>query len=118
VLDGLYRPGRRVLTFEHRVRRPLGPLRIAETWEPIGRDLWRATYSYRQRRSGGSPQAIEASFVARAWDPANIQPLFASCGLMIEEIWGDFRRSPFRRESRRLIVTARPRARFVHQSMG
>lgn len=118
VLDGLYRPGHRVLTFEHRVRRPRGPLEIAESWEPIGRDLWRATYSYRERRSGGSSQAIEASFVARAWNPAKIQPLFALCGLVIEETWGDFRRNPFRRESRRLIVTARPRARFVHRPRG
>ncbi len=114
VLDGLYRPGRRVLAFERRVQRPRGSLDIAEKWEPIGRDLWRATYSYRDRRRREPARELEASFVARAWDPARIRPLFASCGLVIEESWGDFRRRPFRRDSRRLILVAR-RARFVHQ---
>jgi SAM-dependent methyltransferase len=118
VLDGLYRPGRRVLAFERRVRRRRGRLDIAETWQPIGRDLWRATYGYRDRRPRGPAQAVEASFVARAWDPAKIRAFFSSCGLTIEETWGDFRRSPFRKESPRLIVVAKRRARFVHRRRG
>jgi SAM-dependent methyltransferase len=112
-LDGLYRPGRRVLTFERRVHRPRGSFDIAERWEPVGRNLWRATYRYRGR--GGQARAVEASFVARAWDPATIRSLFSSCGLVIEETWGDFRRGPFRPTSRRLIVIARRPARFVHR---
>jgi SAM-dependent methyltransferase len=115
VLDGLYRPGRRVLASERRVRLPRGRLDIAETWEPIDprRSLWRATYRYRESRAGERERALEASFVARAWDPGEIRRLFVSCGLAVEEIRGDLARRPFRAgSSTRLIVVAR--ARFLH----
>lgn len=117
VLDGLYRPGRRVLASRRRVRRPHGWLDIAETWEPIDprRCLWRATYRYRYResRAGEPERTLEACFVARSWDPGEIRRLFISCGLTVEEVRGDPAGRPFRAaSSRRLIVVAR--ARFLH----
>ena len=39
--------------------------------------------------------------------PAEIRPFFASCGLDVEKVWGDFRRRPFGFRSSRLIVVAR-----------
>jgi SAM-dependent methyltransferase len=116
VLEGLSRQGRKTLSFERRVRYPGGALEIAETWRPAGRrGLWRATYRYRDRPSGRRARTLEASFLARAWDPAEVRPLFAACGLIVEESWGDFRRRPFGPGSDRLIVVARPSARFLHQ---
>jgi SAM-dependent methyltransferase len=114
VLEALYRPGRRTLLFDRLVRRPGGVLEIAETWRPAGRrGLWSATYRYRDRVRGHPVQTLEASFTARSWSLAEIRRLFAECGLSVEEIWGDFRRRPFRRGGRRMVVVAR-RARFLH----
>jgi SAM-dependent methyltransferase len=107
VLEGLYR--RRGI-FEpptRRIRHSRGVLSVTETWRPVGsRQLWRARYRYRDRLSTGEVDEGEASFVARAWDPAEMRALFASCGLEIEQLWGDFDRRPFRSGAKRLVVVA------------
>jgi SAM-dependent methyltransferase len=115
VLDALYRPGRKALTLGRRVRYSGGALRIDETWRPDrGRDLWRATYRFSDFRPGKRSRTLEASFLARAWDPRELEPLFEACGLAVEKVWGDFGRHRFLTGSRRLIVVARRRARFLH----
>ena len=68
-------------------------------------------------RAGRAERTLEASFVARAWNPGEVRRLFASCGLAVEELRGDFGHGPFRAAtSRRLVVVARRRARFVHRN--
>lgn len=108
VLEGLYR---RREVFEpppRRIRHSGGVLSIAERWQPVGsRQLWRAHYRYRDRPAMGTESEIEASFTARAWDPAHIRAFFASCGLSIEELWGDFDRRPFQIGAARLVTVAR-----------
>ena len=116
VLDGLYRHPRQSKLPERRVRHAGGVLHIREAWFPLGgRDLWHARYRYRDHRAGEPEATLEAAFTARAWDPAEIRALFASCGLAIEKLWGDFDRRPFWRGARRLIIVARRRARFVQR---
>ena len=111
VLDGLYRRGGEIQIPARRIRHADGVLHIEEDWFPVGaRDLWNARYRYRERPASGRERTLEASFVARAWDPATIRPFFSSCGLAIEEVWGDFDRRPFRRGASRLIVVAGRRA--------
>ena len=118
VLEGLHR--RRDFDYpERRIRFPGGVLHVAEEWSPVDlrRNLWRATYRYRERRAGRPERSLGASFVARAWDAREIRRLFASCGLAVEELWGDFDQGPFRAAtSKRLIVVARRRAHFVHRN--
>lgn len=97
---------------QRRIEYPGGVLRIGEEWKPLGaRDLWRARYRYRESRAGEEDRTLEATFTARAWNPRNVRALFASCGLAIESLWGDFARHPFRPGMRRLIIVARPGAR-------
>ncbi|HEY4228556.1 MAG TPA: class I SAM-dependent methyltransferase [Thermoanaerobaculia bacterium] len=113
VLDGLYRRRNEVAMPRRRIPYAKGVLRIEETWFPIGHeDLWHARYRYDDRRDDGSECVRTAAFVARAWNPATIRDLFAEAGLEITETWGDFDRRPFRRDSSRLLVTARRAARF------
>lgn len=101
---------------ERRIEYPGGVLRIGEEWRPLGaRDLWRARYRYREIRPGRPERTLAASFTARAWNPREVRTLFASCGLAVENLWGDFGRRPFRPGMRRLIIVARPRARFLHR---
>jgi hypothetical protein len=96
-----------------RIPYPGGVLRVEEEWEPAGRrDLWRARYRFRDARRGRSPRSLEAAFTARAWNPREVRALFASCGLRVVRLWGDFDRRPFRPGMHRLIIVAR-RARFV-----
>ena len=108
VLDGLYR---RRGVFEappRRIRHARGVLSISETWRPVGTGhIWSARYRYcnSEGREEGTP--VEASFVARAWDPARIRRLFRSCGLAVEELWGAFDGRPFAPGANRLIVVAR-----------
>ena len=95
-----------------------GVLHVGEEWEPAGsRDLWRARYRFRDTRRGRSVRTIEATFTARAWNPGEVRALFASCGLRIVDLWGDFDRRPFRPGMNRLIIVAR-RARFVRGKRG
>ncbi len=115
VLEGLYRRGRRIEIPERRLRRSGGVLSIGETWTRTGRNLWQARYRYRDRGVSGTERSVRAEFVARSWDPSKIRSLFASCGLTIETLWGDFDRRPFRADSKKLIAVARRRARFVHR---
>jgi SAM-dependent methyltransferase len=115
VLEGLCRS--RGLEYpERRIEYRGGVLLIREEWRPLGaRDLWRARYRYREIRRGKKEKTLEGSFTARAWNPRKVRTLFASCGLAVENLWGDFGRRPFRPGMRRLIIVARPRARFLHR---
>ena len=108
VLDGLYRPERISLSANRRVPYDGGELSIRETWRPIGAGaLWRARYAYRDRPGKGPERRLAASFVARSWDAAKIRSFFASCGLSVKTLWGDWNQHSFSRDSRRLIVVAR-----------
>lgn len=108
VLDALLKRGRSPITLERRLRDRNGDLRIREDWRPGPRPgLWHATYTYSERRRSGRLSETRASFRARAWNPAEIRPFFASCGLKVESLWGDFARRPFGPRSPRLIVVAR-----------
>ena len=108
VLEGLYRSRKVFEPPERRIPHAAGVLSISESWRPIGaRELWNARYRYRDRRGEGEETIVEASFVARAWDPAEIRPFFASCGLAIEELWGDFDHRRFSLSASRLLVVAR-----------
>jgi SAM-dependent methyltransferase len=112
VLEGLYRRREIFESPERRIRHAAGVLSISESWRPIGaRHLWNARYRYCDRRGEGEETTVEASFVARAWDPAGIRRCFFSCGLVIEELWGDFDRRPFSRGATRLVVVARRTSR-------
>ncbi|MGZ5425586.1 MAG: class I SAM-dependent methyltransferase [Thermoanaerobaculia bacterium] len=107
VLEGLYRRREIYEPSPRRVRYAGGVLTITERWRPVGsRQLWHARYRYSDRRSTGEESDVEASFIARAWDPANIRDFFASSGLSIEELWGDFDRRPFRVGAKRLVAVA------------
>jgi SAM-dependent methyltransferase len=111
ILDALYRPGgaskrTRLLAL------PGGSLTIREAWRPLPKkDLWTARYNYLWRQ-GKRVREAEAEFTARAWNPRDLRPFFASCGLAVEKLWGTFGGGSFRRGSKRLIVVARP-ARFM-----
>jgi SAM-dependent methyltransferase len=96
-----------------RISYPGGVLHVGEEWEPVGsRDLWLARYRFRDTRSGRRDRTLDATFTARAWNPGEVRALFASCGLRVVNLWGDFDRRPFRRGMSRLIIVAR-RARFA-----
>jgi SAM-dependent methyltransferase len=126
VLEGLYRGRKGFELPERKIRHESGVLSISETWLPLGaHQLWRARYFYRDRRPGEWERALSASFVGRAWDPRDIRRFFSSCGLAIEELWGDFDRRPFWRGARRIVVVARrvitkgggsPRARGIKRA--
>jgi SAM-dependent methyltransferase len=117
VLEGLYRRREIFEPPERRIRHAAGVLSISESWRPIGaRHLWKARYRYCDRRGDGEETTVEASFAARAWDPADIRRCFASCGLTIEELWGDFDRRSFTRDAPRLLVVARRSARRAARS--
>jgi SAM-dependent methyltransferase len=108
VLEGLYRRRRPFEPPSRRIRHDGGVLWISESWRPIGiGQLWKARYRYCDRRADGRETTVEASFRARSWDPAEIRRTFASSGLAVEELWGDFDRRPFSRGAPRLIVVAR-----------
>ncbi len=108
VLEGLYRRREIFEPPPRRVRHAGGVLSINERWQPVGsRQLWHARYRYRDRPSMGGESELEASFIARAWEPADIRVFFASCGLSIEKLWGDFDRRPFRIGAKRLVAVAR-----------
>jgi SAM-dependent methyltransferase len=116
VLEGLYRPREISAPLERRIPHETGVLSINETWHPISaRHLWRARYRYRDRGRNGRERSVEASFVARAWDPTQIRSFFAACGLAVEALWGNFDRRPLETTSPRLVVVARRRARFVQR---
>jgi hypothetical protein len=89
------------------VRHAHGVLTVTESWRPLAGGLFHARYRYRDRTDAGAETAVDATFVARAWDPARVRPFFASCGLSVTELWGDFDRRPFRPGSPRLLVAAR-----------
>lgn len=99
VFEGLYRPERKIMEVPERL---VNGLSVRETWKPFGsNDCWRSHYHY-QRGS----QQVDARFVARAWNPAELKTQLASCGLRVREIWGDFDRRPFASDAQRIIVVA------------
>jgi SAM-dependent methyltransferase len=98
-----------------RIRYPGGVLDVEEEWKPAGsRDLWRARYRFRDARPGRRERRLDATFAARAWNPGEVRALFASCGLRVVHLWGDFDRRPFRAGMKRLIIVAR-RARLARR---
>jgi SAM-dependent methyltransferase len=108
VLEGLYRRRNAVAVRSRGIRHADGVLQIEETWLPIGRkDLWHARYRYCDRRRDGSVRTMAAAFLARAWNPSTIRGFFASCGLEVVDLWGDFDRRPFWRGAPRIVLTAR-----------
>ncbi|MEP6995387.1 MAG: class I SAM-dependent methyltransferase [Acidobacteriota bacterium] len=110
VLEGLYRRRNQVAAPSRTIRHAAGVLRIQEAWIPTGgNDLWHARYQYRDAGRDGSVRTMAAAFLARAWNPKTIRDFFASCGLEIVSIWGDFDRRPFRSGASRIVVAARPK---------
>ena len=108
VLDGLYRKERRPEERERRFRHADGVLTISESWRPVGtRQLWHATYRYVDCGKNRPDRAVESSFTARAWEPQKLRRLFQSCGLRIEQLWGDLDHRLFSSAARRIISVAR-----------
>jgi SAM-dependent methyltransferase len=108
VLEGLYRRRNELALPARRIRHAGGVLHIDEAWFPIGiKDLWHARYRYRDRRRDGSVRTLTAAFLARGWNPETLRETFASCGLRVVKLWGDFDRRPFSRSAARLVVVAR-----------
>jgi SAM-dependent methyltransferase len=107
VLEGLYRR-RHAVTHPHRtIRHAGGVLQIDEGWFPVGiGDLWHARYNYIDRRRDGSQESLSAAFVARAWNRRTIEAEFATAGLRIESVRGDFDGRPFTPASPRIVVFA------------
>ena len=108
VLDALLRREKEAVSFERRISDRRGELLVREDWKPAGkRDLWRATFTYREAGGRGKSSQTRASFLARAWDPGTLRELFRSCGLEVEKIWGSYSRRLYSPRSRSLIVVAR-----------
>ena len=119
VLEGLYRRRSKVVLPVRRIPHAGGVLHIDETWVPVGRnDLWHARYHYRDRLRDGSERTLTAAFLARGWNPGTLRGLFASCGLRVVKLWGDFDRRPFSRGSARLVVVARRAGASTRSSSG
>ena len=117
VLETLRLPSEAPLRRTRCVRRGDAVLDVDETWRPVAPALWRATFRYRLRDRRGE-RAEEASFLARPWEAVTLEPLFAAAGLVIETIWGDFSCAPFRSDSERRIVLARPSPTTARASAG
>jgi SAM-dependent methyltransferase len=99
VFEGLYRPQRKIMEVPER---SVNGLSLRETWKPLGaNDCWRSHYHYQR-----GIEQVDAKFVARAWNPAELKTQLASCGLRLREIWGDFDRRPFALNAQRIIVVA------------
>ena len=108
VLEGLYRRRHEVALPSRRIPHSGGVLHIDEAWVPVGiKDLWHARYHYRDRLRNGSERTLTATFLARGWNPRTLRGLFASCGLRVVKVWGDFDRRPFAPSAARLVVVAR-----------
>jgi SAM-dependent methyltransferase len=108
VLEGLYRERQATESAPRTIRHAGGSLRIDEAWYPVGvNQRWHARYHYSDRKNGRAVTTLSASFEARAWDPKVLRSFFRSCGLRVEEVWGDFDRRPFTKAARRIVVVAR-----------
>ena len=107
VVDGLLRTGPGPIVVPERPIGRRGSFRLRETWTRSARpNVWIARFVYRRAGDSGAPEAA-AVFQARSWDPDEVDHFFASCGFAVEDVRGDFNGSPLRRDSSRLIVTAR-----------
>ena len=109
VVEGLYRRRHQVTMPVRRVRYATGVMVIEEAWFPVGvGDLWHARYRYRDRDAarGGVEKRASAAFVARSWNPATVRDVFASAGLRVEALWGDFDRRRFTTAAPRMIIVA------------
>jgi SAM-dependent methyltransferase len=85
VLEGLYR---------HETRHT-----ASESWTPTDVPfVWRARYCYK---------TVEVTSVLRSWSREEVAHL---AGLQVESVWGDFKESPFREDSERMIVVAKRRS--------
>lgn len=96
------RPGGK--TTEHAPPAGDGPtLTVRQTWR-CDPGTARCTARFEFLRSG----EVEARsvFVARYWTEEELERRFAAAGLRVEERWGDYRRGPWRPESRTLVVKA------------
>ncbi len=92
------------LVIEHRG----AGLDVRERWRCDGEGGCAARYEY--RRAG--ELVGEAEFRSRHWTLDEVRRRFARAGLEVAELWGDFRRSPWRAESSdHLIVVAVPASR-------
>lgn len=79
-------------------------LRVRETWrcEPGG-SCW-TCYEYRR----GGELLARAELRSRVWTEAEVEKRLARAGLAVTALWGDYGRTPWRRESaERLVVEAR-----------
>jgi len=107
VVEGLYRRRGQVAMPVRRVRHATGVLLIEEAWFPLGvRNLWHARYGYRDRDGDGVDKRASAAFLARSWDPATVRGVFASAGLSVRSLWGDFDRRPFTAAAPRIVIVA------------
>lgn len=81
-----------------------GPLRVSESWlcDP---ETARCRVRYRYRRPDGS--AAEAESVLRHWTGPEVRRLFRQAGLRIAATWGDYDRSGWSPDSKRLVIRAR-----------
>jgi len=108
VLEGLYRRRQATERAPRTIRHRGGSLRIEEAWYPVGsQDRWHARYRYSDFVEGRPATTLSASFEARAWNPKTLRSVFRSCGLRVEEMWGDFDGRPFSSGASRLVVVAR-----------
>lgn len=81
-----------------------GPLRVAERWLCDPEDA-RCRVRYRYRHPDGSTE--RARSVLRFWTGPEVRRLFPEAGLEITATWGDYDRSGWSPDSRRLVVRAR-----------
>lgn len=79
-------------------------LRVRETWRCDPGGSCRALYEYRR----GGELLARAELRSRLWSEAEVEERFARAGLAVTALWGDYDRTPWRRETaRRLVVEAR-----------
>jgi SAM-dependent methyltransferase len=91
VIEGLYRHG------AGQSRHQSGDLTIEETWTATDDpSVFNAHYRYTKGAS-----SISVDSLMRSWSLEEV------AALRIEKLWGDFDRSPFLRDSPRMIVVAR-----------
>ena len=107
LLDGLLRSGPSPVVVPERPIGRRGRYRVREIWtRSAGPNVWTARFVYRRTGDTGPPEAA-AVFRARSWDPDEVEGFFASCGLAVEDVRGDFDGSPLSPDSKRVLVTAR-----------
>lgn len=81
-----------------------GALRVDERWlsDP---ETARCRVTYRYRHPDGATERAES--VLRYWTGPEVRRLFPEAGLEVTATWGDYERSGWGPESRRLVIRAR-----------